>query len=217
MECAAGHCRQRDSAEGPERPELFGPAQLGHAARWHAAAAGGTQLSARTIDVHDEQSIRRLSARHPVQRSIQPRQPPHQSRMHQGGESARVSRSADAATDRCNQSRYRDGQDHPKQSANAHADIRGVRDCVRGCRDRKSTRLNSSHRCISYAVFCLKKKNKQITTLQHKYHFIRLLPLLPSHLLSEVNERTSYLMIQQLSKHYYITISCLTTQPSTTH
>src|SRR5437762_5802143 len=27
--------------------------------------------------------------------------------------------------------------------------------------DRKSTRLNSSHRCISYAVFCLKKKTKQ--------------------------------------------------------
>src|SRR5437762_13802848 len=27
--------------------------------------------------------------------------------------------------------------------------------------DRKSTRLNSSHRCISYAVFCLKKKKKQ--------------------------------------------------------
>src|SRR5437764_2241209 len=25
-------------------------------------------------------------------------------------------------------------------------------------KDRKSTRLNSSHRCISYAVFCLKKK-----------------------------------------------------------
>src|SRR5437763_16658942 len=29
-------------------------------------------------------------------------------------------------------------------------------------RDRKSTRLNSSHRCISYAVFCLKKKKKQM-------------------------------------------------------
>src|SRR5437762_6185887 len=29
--------------------------------------------------------------------------------------------------------------------------------------DRKSTRLNSSHRCISYAVFCLKKKKKQKT------------------------------------------------------
>src|SRR5437763_9486833 len=27
--------------------------------------------------------------------------------------------------------------------------------------DRKSTRLNSSHRCISYAVFCLKKKKRQ--------------------------------------------------------
>src|SRR2546427_10576231 len=29
------------------------------------------------------------------------------------------------------------------------------------CRDRKSTRLNSSHSQISYAVFCLKKKKKQ--------------------------------------------------------
>src|SRR2546422_3701574 len=29
-------------------------------------------------------------------------------------------------------------------------------------RDRKSTRLNSSHGYISYAVFCLKKKNKQL-------------------------------------------------------
>src|SRR2546422_6299671 len=31
-------------------------------------------------------------------------------------------------------------------------------------RDRKSTRLNSSHGYISYAVFCLKKKKKQNTT-----------------------------------------------------
>src|SRR5947207_11266708 len=31
-------------------------------------------------------------------------------------------------------------------------------------RDRKSTRLNSSHTVISYAVFCLKKKNKQKIT-----------------------------------------------------
>src|SRR5437879_10919582 len=31
-------------------------------------------------------------------------------------------------------------------------------DWVSGGGDRKSTRLNSSHRCISYAVFCLKKK-----------------------------------------------------------
>src|SRR5437879_3897118 len=35
---------------------------------------------------------------------------------------------------------------------------RGHRHGGRAERDRKSTRLNSSHRCISYAVFCLKKK-----------------------------------------------------------
>src|SRR2546426_8901172 len=32
-------------------------------------------------------------------------------------------------------------------------------------RDRKSTRLNSSHLVISYAVFCLKKKKKTLTGL----------------------------------------------------
>src|SRR5260221_5947473 len=32
-------------------------------------------------------------------------------------------------------------------------------------RDRKSTRLNSSHTVISYAVFCLKKKKKPVTDL----------------------------------------------------
>src|SRR5437879_10010180 len=35
---------------------------------------------------------------------------------------------------------------------------------VRRLIDRKSTRLNSSHRCLSYAVFCLKKKTSN-------YHF----------------------------------------------
>src|SRR5438034_7388212 len=33
--------------------------------------------------------------------------------------------------------------------------------------DRKSTRLNSSHTVISYAVFCLKKKKKQKYKLDH--------------------------------------------------
>src|SRR5947199_6662016 len=33
----------------------------------------------------------------------------------------------------------------------------------RGSRDRKSTRLNSSHLGISYAVFCLKKKKSRYT------------------------------------------------------
>src|SRR5258707_7140706 len=34
-------------------------------------------------------------------------------------------------------------------------------------RDRKSTRLNSSHANISYAVFCLKKKNNRLAMRQH--------------------------------------------------
>src|SRR3712207_7131873 len=36
-------------------------------------------------------------------------------------------------------------------------------------RDRKSTRLNSSHANISYAVFCLKKKKKTIPTQRRWY------------------------------------------------
>src|SRR5690349_22826955 len=39
-------------------------------------------------------------------------------------------------------------------------------------RDRKSTRLNSSHVEISYAVLCLKKKNKySVPNHLHKYYF----------------------------------------------
>src|SRR5258708_27010969 len=34
-------------------------------------------------------------------------------------------------------------------------------------RDRKSTRLNSSHQIISYAVFCLKKKKSEINRLKY--------------------------------------------------
>src|SRR5437879_6997240 len=36
--------------------------------------------------------------------------------------------------------------------------------------DRKSTRLNSSHRCISYAVFCLKKKKREIDKVETGSH-----------------------------------------------
>src|SRR5437870_10334723 len=39
------------------------------------------------------------------------------------------------------------------------------------CPDRKSTRLNSSHVAISYAVFCLKKKKKN--NRLYKYLYIR--------------------------------------------
>src|SRR5256885_3129518 len=40
--------------------------------------------------------------------------------------------------------------------------LRRQREPHRRDQDRKSTRLNSSHLVISYAVFCLKKKNKQL-------------------------------------------------------
>src|SRR5690242_21330103 len=38
--------------------------------------------------------------------------------------------------------------------------------------DRKSTRLNSSHMSISYAVFCLKKKKIEINTSSNKILFV---------------------------------------------
>src|SRR5438105_2740435 len=51
---------------------------------------------------------------------------------------------------------HREGRAIERRAHRAHA-----RQCsqLRGGRDRKSTRLNSSHEWISYAVFCLKKKN----------------------------------------------------------
>src|SRR5437867_2276361 len=39
--------------------------------------------------------------------------------------------------------------------------MRGGRQVIWEGTDRKSTRLNSSHRTISYAVFCLKKKSEK--------------------------------------------------------
>src|SRR2546422_6584989 len=39
--------------------------------------------------------------------------------------------------------------------------------------DRKSTRLNSSHGYISYAVFCLKKKKKKVLSTTTAAHIVR--------------------------------------------
>src|SRR5438105_8927361 len=54
-------------------------------------------------------------------------------------------------------------------------------DALRHHRDRKSTRLNSSHEWISYAVFCLKKK----TTFKTNLIYIRIIlanrPLISTH------------------------------------
>src|SRR5437660_6944044 len=43
--------------------------------------------------------------------------------------------------------------------SSAHPVVASLHSCAAST-DRKSTRLNSSHVAISYAVFCLKKKNK---------------------------------------------------------
>src|SRR5207253_9312062 len=56
-------------------------------------------------------------------------------------------------------------EEHRSRRPAAHGESRGVADAKdEPCRDkdtdRKSTRLNSSHVAISYAVFCLKKKKK---------------------------------------------------------
>src|SRR5258708_28522010 len=39
--------------------------------------------------------------------------------------------------------------------------------------DRKSTRLNSSHQIISYAVFCLKKKKRKLHLLKSQMSYTR--------------------------------------------
>src|SRR2546427_5411920 len=62
--------------------------------------------------------------------------------------------------------RRREVDRHVAHDEAGHADARGG-----SSQDRKSTRLNSSHSQISYAVFCLKKKKntkRAIYTLRHK-------------------------------------------------
>src|SRR5690349_22851410 len=57
--------------------------------------------------------------------------------------------------------RRRQPQEHPEPgdpADHSHQRTRGARPVAE---DRKSTRLNSSHVEISYAVFCLKKKKKK--------------------------------------------------------
>src|SRR2546422_1812707 len=48
--------------------------------------------------------------------------------------------------------------------------------------DRKSTRLNSSHGYISYAVFCLKKKKRQENTRINKIRPVHARPQAPASL-----------------------------------
>src|SRR2546429_5730199 len=48
-----------------------------------------------------------------------------------------------------------------------HSSVTGLFNWPSGSEDRKSTRLNSSHGYISYAVFCLKKKKDGYGESQH--------------------------------------------------
>src|SRR5947199_6069863 len=59
--------------------------------------------------------------------------------------------------------RRRLGQPRPARLVHSPGGLsRGVGPGGANREDRKSTRLNSSHLGISYAVFCLKKKNKEL-------------------------------------------------------
>src|SRR5258708_27045402 len=70
---------------------------------------------------------------------------------------------------------FRSAQENPRKSCLAvrargkHRSRRRSEDTPppQDLKDRKSTRLNSSHQIISYAVFCLKKK-KSAPALQHR-------------------------------------------------
>src|SRR2546430_6026314 len=79
--------------------------------------------------------------------------------------------------------------------------------------DRKSTRLNSSHSQISYAVFCLKKKNHTSSALLTLTRLIRNLPAQPgssfSHRLTPLHPATTHLppcqsMHYHTSRHYVV-------------
>src|SRR3712207_8431861 len=73
--------------------------------------------------------------------------------LFRSGDEVRLPQARDEVPSR--QESGRQGRGDPIQGAQ-----RGLSDAL-GWSDRKSTRLNSSHANISYAVFCLKKKKKQ--------------------------------------------------------
>src|SRR3712207_7162878 len=62
------------------------------------------------------------------------------------------------------------GRERPVRGAGGHGDL--LLDLQLPGRDRKSTRLNSSHANISYAVFCLKKKIL-ILNMSNSFLFIK--------------------------------------------
>src|SRR3712207_7262234 len=73
-----------------------------------------------------------------------------------------------AGTRRGDRRRHPPGGGQRPVPAHRHPPDRGRAAAAGG--DRKSTRLNSSHANISYAVFCLKKKKQQLSTMSRCYH-----------------------------------------------
>src|SRR5438552_6769732 len=55
---------------------------------------------------------------------------------------------------------------HRRIGLGSHQPLENGAACAPFSRDRKSTRLNSSHQIISYAVFCLKKKKTNTRRLR---------------------------------------------------
>src|SRR5256886_7234490 len=74
--------------------------------------------------------------------------------------------------------------------------------------DRKSTRLNSSHSQISYAVFCLKKKKQLVTEYITKKHLFNL-PY-------PVNAATIYVLIHSRPNNSVDLFTCTLGHPTTT-
>src|SRR5207245_10651852 len=68
------------------------------------------------------------------------------------------------------QSRLNGVSDNELALVRLQRDVRIAEQLFTGLTDRKSTRLNSSHGSISYAVFCLKKKNKQPQIIPRSRH-----------------------------------------------
>src|SRR5437588_7950804 len=61
-------------------------------------------------------------------------------------------------------------QNHLSYPSHVHQERSSIEEKNSRRKDRKSTRLNSSHTVISYAVFCLKKKKRAKKFIAMKHH-----------------------------------------------
>src|SRR2546430_10215080 len=94
----------------------------------------------------------------------------------------------------------------------AGTDLDPLHECSR---DRKSTRLNSSHSQISYAVFCLKKKKKKLFYSCHKALYIILIYILIAYttIVSSrtllINTMSMYVLSPHICILHRLTICCV--------